>query len=465
MRGPIHYFLHGLEKNLTSILRMTKQVYLLKKTSKKLVVHVSIFLIVSFLFSGQFISYSTSSRNDWPLSRHDTSNTGFSNSTAPIPSIVQLWNYTIEESPSSPPASLVVVDGLVYFVSADSNIYCLEGSTGTKVWNFSTGGTTDSCPAVIDSRAYVGSADGYIYCLDASSGTQVWNHSVGVSVDSPVNFVTGRVYVESKTGDVYCLDAISGEKLWNFSTGADADRHSLAISGNHIFATNSNGDVFCLDVVSGVSVWNFTVGDSVSSPVAVDGFVYFGSRNGNAYCLDASDGVKIWNYTTWYNSAGPSHNYHWGNVVSAPAVAYGNVFVGSSDFDVFCLDAMTGLHVWNFSTNGEVYLPPTVADGCVFAGSYDGYVYCLNASSGIEIWRYAAGGFSRINVAGSAGSPVVAEGVVYVVGNGVLFALGSPFSDSTFPSFEVIFVVVFVIIAASIGIYAYSKRRHEGRYQ
>jgi len=48
--------------------------------------------------------------------------------------------------------------------------------------------------------------------------------------------------------------------------------------------------------------------------------------------------------------------------------------------------------------------------------------------------------------------------VVYVVGNGVLSALGSPFSDSTFPLFVVIFVVILVIIAAAIGVYVYSKR-------
>jgi len=349
----------------------------LGKISQILVALTSIFLALSFVFSGQFASYAASSVDDWPIFRHDASHTGFSSGTAPTSSVVQLWNYTIDDLGSTVFTPPVVANGLVYAGSADYNIYCFDGSTGTKVWSFATGGKTDSSPAVIDGRVYVGSGDGYVYCLDAAGGTQVWNHSVGVPVDSPVNFVDDRVYVESQTGDVYCLDAASGQRIWSFPTGANAYDLSPAISDGNVFATNRNGDVFCLNAASGVRVWNFTVGNAVGSPLAVNGFVYFGSRDGNAYCLNASSGAKIWNYTTWYNNAGPSHGYHWGNSVSSPAVAYGRVYVGSSDFDVFCLDLSTGGKIWNFSTGAEVYAPPTVAGGCVFAGSYDGNVYCL----------------------------------------------------------------------------------------
>jgi outer membrane protein assembly factor BamB len=430
----------------------------LGKISQTLVALALIFLALSFVFSCQFASYAASSVDDWAIFRHDASHTGFSSGTAPTSSVMQLWNYTLDVSPLSAPAYPVVADGLVYVGSADYSVYCFEGSTGEKVWSFATGGETYSAPAVIDGLVYVGSGDGHVYCLDASAGTQVWNYSVGVSVNSPVNFVDGRVCVESQTGDVYCFDAVNGERVWSFPTGAEAGRLSPAISDGYVFATNRNGDVFCLDAASGVHVWNFTAGDAVGSPVAVDGFVYFGSRDGNAYCLNASSGAKIWNYTTWYNNDGPSHGYHWGNVVSSPAVAYGHVYVGSSDFDVFCLDASTGGKIWNVSTGAEVYAPPTVAGGCVFAGSYDGNVYCLNASSGVEIWCAAAGVFSPVSAAGSAGSPVVADGVVYVVGNGVLSAWGSPCSNSTFPLFEVILAVILVIIAAAIGVYLYSRR-------
>jgi outer membrane protein assembly factor BamB len=422
---------------------------------------VAVFLALSLVFCAQFASVATSSVDDWVVSRHDSSQTGFSTSEAPTSGVVQLWNYTIEADSLSRPESPVVVDGRVYVGSADYGVCCFEASDGTKVWSFETESQIDSSPAVIEGRVYVGSNDGYVYCLDATDGYQVWNSSVDVSVNSPVNFVDGRVYVESTRGNVYCLDATNGEKLWDFSTGANSYRRSPAIFEGYVFVSNENGDIFCLDAPSGAHIWDFSVGDAVGSPAAVDGFVYFGSRDGNAYCLNASNGDKIWNYTTWYNSAGPAHGYEWGNTVSDPAIAYGYVYLGSSDFDVFCLDALTGEKVWNFSTGGIVHAP-SVAGGCVFAGSYDGNVYCINASSGAEIWRGVAGVFSPVSVSGSAGPPVIADGVVYVVGNGVLSAWGSPMDesqDSTFPLLELTVVIIVIIFATATISYIYSKRK------
>jgi outer membrane protein assembly factor BamB len=426
---------------------------------RQIIRFVAVFLTFSLFLYAQSASFAASSGDDWVVSRHDSSQTSLSASAVPRSGVVQLWKYTIEDDTLSGPESPVVVDGRVYVGSADYGLCCFEASDGTKVWSFETESQIDSSPAVIEQRVYAGSDDGYVYCLDASDGNQVWNSSVDDSVNSPVNFVDGRVYVESARGKVYCLNATNGEKLWDFSTGANSYKRSPAISADgYVFVSNENGYVFCLDAISGAYIWDVAVGDAVGSPAAVGGFVYFGSRDGNAYCLSAYNGDKIWNYTTWYNSAGPAHGYEWGNTVSDPAIAYGYVYVGSSNFDVFCLDALTGEKVWNFSTGGIVHAP-SVAGDCVFAGSYDGDVYCLNASSGAEVWRGAAGVFSPVNAAGSAGSPVIANGVVYVVGNGVLSAWGSSSSsDSAFPLLEVASIAILVIIAAAIGAYLHSRR-------
>jgi outer membrane protein assembly factor BamB len=48
-----------------------------------------------------------------------------------------------------------------------------------------------------------------------------------------------------------------------------------------------------------------------------------------------------------------------------------------------------------------------VANGVVYVASHDHDVYALNAKTGSKLWSYATGGFVD-------GSPVVANGVVYV---------------------------------------------------
>ena len=43
-------------------------------------------------------------------------------------------------------------------------------------------------------------------------------------------------------------------------------------------------------------------------------------------------------------------------VSSSPAVADGKVYVGSYDSKVYCLNAATGAHIWNYTTGDCVIL-------------------------------------------------------------------------------------------------------------
>jgi parallel beta-helix repeat protein len=147
------------------------------------------------------------------------------------------------------------------------------------------------------------------------------------------------------------------------------------------------------------TLWNFTTGGNIriSSPAVVDGKVYIGSMDHNVYCLDALTGVLVWNYTT-------------GSMVfSSPAVADGKVYVGSlgGDRNVYCLDALTGVRIWNYTTGGGVSSSPAVADGKVYVGSQDFNVYCLNALTGVLVWNYTTG--NTVDT-----SPAVVNGKVYV---------------------------------------------------
>jgi outer membrane protein assembly factor BamB len=424
-----------------------------------LVIITLILLGTFYGLSHQSCVYAASSADEWPLYHHDAAHTGYSNGTVPTTLPVQSWNYTLELDPLSTPHSPAVADGFVY-VNSEYNLSCLEASTGANIWSFPVVSYADSAPAVFNGRVYVGSVNGGFYCLDSSSGGQVWNYSPGDSFDSSPTVANNLVYVESSNGDIYCLDAASGNRIWNFSIGSTASSSSPAVSGGYVYVGNEGGGVFCLDASNGGVVWNITVGGAVRSPAFSNDCVYLGSTDGNAYCFNASNGAKVWNYTTEYNSNGPSHGYHWGNAVSDPAVAYGHVYVGSSDFDIYCLDASDGSQIWNYTTGAEVYATPAVAGGCVLAGSYDGNVYCLNATNGSEIWSYPAGIFSPVNAGGTAGSPAIAGDVIYVVGNGVVYALAAPSTSPSFPLIVIALVVVVVVVLAVAVVYVtFAKRK------
>ncbi len=152
-------------------------------------------------------------------------------------------------------------------------------------------------------------------------------------------------------------------------------------------------------------LWNYSIGNAsrqFSNPVVAYGRVYIGSsdsRNKNVYCLDACNGEYIWSYKTG------------ALVQSTAAVANGKVYVASNDCNVYCLDAITGRYIWSFWIGEWIYSSPAVVDGKVYIGSYyyhaDYNVYCLDANTGDLIWNYTTG-------ANVWSSPAVANGKVYI---------------------------------------------------
>jgi outer membrane protein assembly factor BamB len=70
----------------------------------------------------------------------------------------------------------------------------------------------------------------------------------------------------------------------------------------------------------------------------------------------------------------------------------GRVYFGSTvDHRLYCRDEKTGTELWSFFTEGPIRLAPSYAFGNVYFGSDDGTVYCLEASSGELIWKYQVG--------------------------------------------------------------------------
>ncbi len=136
-----------------------------------------------------------------------------------------------------------------------------------------------------------------------------------------------------------------------------------------------------------------------SSPAVVNGRVYVGSSNGNVYCLDASTGTQIWvNFKIQ------------DDVYSSPAVVSGRVYVGSLDGKVYCLDSQTGEEIWSYTTEDWIRSSPAVVNGYLYISSADGNIYCLDAQTGAKIWNYTTDFVMNP-------SSAVADGYVYFGSN------------------------------------------------
>ena len=129
--------------------------------------------------------------------------------------------------------------------------------------------------------------------------------------------------------------------------------------------------------------------------------------SGNA-APPAQAGELLWSYKT--------KGYYPISVTNG--VLYGNAYVDLKHY-LYAVNPVTGELIWRFQIGGNVITAPTVDEGVVYVWSEDSFVYALNEQSGELLWRY------RASLGHTPLSPLVSGGTVFVATNHSIHALSA----------------------------------------
>src|SRR6266700_5111927 len=129
----------------------------------------------------------------------------------------------------------------------------------------------------------------------------------------------------------------------------------------------------CTRSLDGAEKWKFkTDGRVPSTPAVANGAVFFLSYDSNFYAVDAASGALKWKFATGGERRFAAKHLHgmepagetmpdpFDFFLSSPAVAGGIVFFGSSDTNVYALDAANGALKWKFKTGDVVHSSPAL---------------------------------------------------------------------------------------------------------
>jgi outer membrane protein assembly factor BamB len=298
-----------------------------------------------------------------------------------------------------------------------TGVYEGEGpKRGELKWKFATQGVMWAAPTVLDRVAYVGSQDGFLYAVDIQTGQEKWKFDAGRSVvstpavtDETIYFGSGCAGLECRRGPgsdyyFYALDRQTGQELWRFKTGGGMASSPLLVDGVLYFGSEDE-HLYAVDSQTGQELWRFkSEGIIFSSPALAGGLIYFGSgcdcfpsEDEYLYAVDRQTGQEKWRFKTG----------NW--VETSPAVADGIVYFGSGDQHVYALDGQTGQELWRFKADEVVKDAVSVSAGVVYAGGGDGNLYAIDSQTGQELWRFATGGEMLYG-------PAIADGVIYFGG-------------------------------------------------
>jgi outer membrane protein assembly factor BamB len=402
---------------------------------------ISLLLVLSFvLIPGLALA-----ANDWPQFHNDTANTGYSASNAPATADLAWESEEVNATPGSNPA---VANGKI-FVYGNDRLTCLKEESGETLWQTSLEaahlwGAWQS-PAYANGKVFIGSGK-YLYCLAEDSGGELWKYKFptnrGPCNGSP-KVAGGKVIVGDWDGGFYyCLDENSGDFKWKYAVTGNAQGTPAYVDGkvyltSWSYRTENNAHIYCLNAETGALIWHqgdLTHDDeegTCGSPTIAEGKVFVTTYNfygdGKIAALDAAGGDILWQKTTNRTDA-------------TPAYAGGKIYIcgGCLGFaepvTTSCFNADTGELIWLKNDKGNWTCSVAVADGKVFVGkpgstAFSDFdyleTYALNAENGGTIWSYAGGG----------SSPAVANGRVYTLGGGKVYAFGQ--LEQEYPDWDV----------------------------
>jgi outer membrane protein assembly factor BamB len=323
-----------------------------------------------------------------------------------------------------------------HFGKAQTSTQTSTSNSVAQLWRSQVKGSVVYGPTVIEGYIYsvsswFGGFGGRLYCFNASNGNQVWNLSVSQRNSIVIN--EGYLYTSSyngSTGTFYALNASTGEQLWYLTNlksiyAPTVDQSCVYFSCDNytIFEGTDASFVYALDALTGAQKWRYTAISTPRffSPVVADGFVYAVGEvlpddvwNSSAlYAFSAFGGTIMWNSTFAGYPGDPVVDGNLVYVSSSRRDENRNIFAG----DIHAFDRFTGVEAWTFTTGGEVSSVVVSMEGVVYVGSADRNIYALNASDGTKLWNYTT--------VATAGTPVIANGNIYVNSGGNLYCLNA----------------------------------------
>ncbi|MGD0496597.1 MAG: PQQ-binding-like beta-propeller repeat protein [Candidatus Bathyarchaeia archaeon] len=164
----------------------------------------------------------------------------------PISARATTGGYDVYSSPA-------VVGGLIYVGSGywnDGKVYCLNATTGSYVWSYTTGYWVYSSPVVVNEVVYVGSTDGKIYAFGPSSA----NHDVSIE-----GVITSKSVVGSGCSmSINVTAADVGDSAETSNVTAYANTTIIASQNVTLSSGNSTTITFTWNT-TGIAKGNYTI--------------------------------------------------------------------------------------------------------------------------------------------------------------------------------------------------------------
>jgi outer membrane protein assembly factor BamB len=241
--------------------------------------------------------------------------------------------------------------------------------------------------------------------------------------------VNGKPQVVFPGGDgwLYSFNPADGKLIWKFDANPKDAKYSLGGNGtrsdfiatpvivdNHLFIGTGQdpdhytgvGHLWCIDI---------TKEGDVSPEIVLDDKPFPPKTKANP------NSAVVWHFGGMASEADAEklgRDFYYGRTMSTAAVHDGLLYTAEVAGYIHCLDAKTGHHYWSQDLKSSIWGSPTWIDGKVYIGTDDGDVWVFPEGKELKEPK-------KFDMGNSVKStPVAADGVLYVMTESFLYALG-----------------------------------------
>jgi outer membrane protein assembly factor BamB len=270
-------------------------------------------------------------------------------------------------------------NGWLFVTMSSGKVLAVNASKGTEIWRQDLALPLHAAPTVAQGRVLVLSADNQLYALDGQTGRPVWRHTgffegAGLLGGPSPAIDAGIVVVPYSSAEVFGLRLDNGRPLWSDTVQRPRRTEALAqindidgqpvIQSDQVYVAGYGGQMAAIQLRRGVRTWDLDLG-STQAPWLAGDFIYVLTVRSEIVCLLRDNGGIRW-VSPLPRLSDPNDPGSTPIDWTGPILVGDRLLIAGSNHQALSVSPYNGEILGRLELPGPVLVPPIVAGGTVY---------------------------------------------------------------------------------------------------
>jgi outer membrane protein assembly factor BamB len=295
-----------------------------------------------------------------------------------------IWAFTQEDEDGVIGGGLAYANGWLFATLSSGDVLGLDAVNGTEIWRQALALPLRAAPTVAEDRVLVLSADNQLYALDGTTGRPVWRHAgffegAGLLGGPSPAVDRGLVVVPYSSAEVFALRLDNGRPLWSDTVERPRRTQALdqitdidgmpVIEDDTVYVAGYGGQMAAIDARRGIRAWDIDIASSDTPWLAGD-FLYVLTTRGEVVALLRANGRVRW-VSPLPRLANPDDPGSTPIIWSGPVLVGDRLLIVGSNGQAVTMSPYNGEILGRQELPGPVEIAPVAAQGYVYMVTED----------------------------------------------------------------------------------------------